>query len=134
MTDQIQEKKVTLVGEYQLTDLDGHPIDPRSSIQNRSDKATSSSQWRKRRRIRPHIELRALMWRMGVDCLATTLEEVRDRTDVVVDSVTRPVSKNAWSRSIHHLQLFWRGLMKSFRVIFSLCLLQALLHSKHSPR
>jgi hypothetical protein len=125
MTDQSQEKKVTLVGEYQLTDLDGHPIDPRSSFQNR---------WRKRRRIRPHIELRALMWRMGVDCLATTLEEVRDRTDVVVDSVTRPVSKNAWSRSIHHLQLFWRGLMKSFRVIFSPCLLQALLHSKHSPR
>lgn len=30
------------------------------------------------------------MWRMGVDFLAAGLDEVRTRTDVVVDSVTRP--------------------------------------------
>jgi hypothetical protein len=129
-----QEKTATLVDEYQLTDLDGHPADPQS-FEDGNDNATSSSRRRRNRyRIRPYIELRALLWRMGVDCLATSLEEVRDRTDVVVDSVTRPVSVIAFSRVIHHLQFCWRGLTKSFHFIFSPCLLPALLHSKRSPR
>ena len=34
--------------------------------------------------------MRALRWRMGLDFLAAGLDEVQDRTNVVVDSVTRP--------------------------------------------
>ena len=40
--------------------------------------------------LKPHNWLRALLWRMGVDFLAAGLDEVRNSTDVVVDSVTRP--------------------------------------------
>lgn len=44
-----------------------------------------------RRRIsKPYLLMRALLWRMGFDFLAASLDEVQDRTNVVVDSVTRP--------------------------------------------
>ena len=94
------EKKVALCDEYQLTDFDGHPaVIAVSSFENGEDATMSSSRRRKHRyRVRPHLWLRALLWRMGVDFLATGLEEVRDRTDVVVDSVTRPVSGIVLSR------------------------------------
>eukprot|EP00581_Thalassiosira_minuscula_P003127 CAMPEP_0183746620 /NCGR_PEP_ID=MMETSP0737-20130205/66850_1 /TAXON_ID=385413 /ORGANISM="Thalassiosira miniscula, Strain CCMP1093" /LENGTH=1283 /DNA_ID=CAMNT_0025982321 /DNA_START=48 /DNA_END=3899 /DNA_ORIENTATION=+ len=39
---------------------------------------------------RTYAWLRAILWRMGVDFLAAGLDEVRNRTDVVVDHVSRP--------------------------------------------
>lgn len=92
------EKKVKLVDEYHLTDLDGHPADiAPNGFGNDGDDETSSARRKNRYRTRPYIWFRALLWRMGVDFLASSLEEVRSRTDVVVDSVTRPVSGKALS-------------------------------------
>ena len=44
----------------------------------------------RRRLSKPRMWMRALLWRMGLDFLAAGLDEVQDRTNVVVDSVTRP--------------------------------------------
>ena len=52
--------------------------------------STSSRRKKTRYRSRPYMFVRSVLWQMGVDFLAAGLDEVRNRTDVVVDSVTRP--------------------------------------------
>mmetsp|Transcript_16842 Transcript_16842/g.36372 ORF Transcript_16842/g.36372 Transcript_16842/m.36372 type:complete len:1185 (+) Transcript_16842:163-3717(+) len=100
------DKKASLMGEDHLTDSDGHPYredtvvaDPGAPIINGEDgedydasigEIPSSSRRKNIYRSRPYVWFRALLWRMGVDFLAAGLDEVRSRTDVVVDSVTRP--------------------------------------------
>jgi hypothetical protein len=78
--------------EYNLTDRDGHPTTAPNSFDYCRDTTYSTQRRSRLGSNRPYIWFRALLWRMGVDFLANSLEEVRNQTDVVVDSVTRPVS------------------------------------------
>ena len=55
-----------------------------------SDNAPIPSCVQTRRRSKAYRWLRALLWRGGVDFLAAGLDEVRNSTDVVVDSITCP--------------------------------------------
>jgi hypothetical protein len=80
----LTEKRAPLVQEDHYVD-----IDAKMPAEISSRKADSSATPR-RRLSKPHLWMRALLWRMGFDFLAAGLEEVQDRTNVVVDSVTRP--------------------------------------------
>ena len=93
------EKTAPLIKGDHLTDSDGHPIRDNvnaptttaTTLDDRDDSTTFTAFGRKSRyKSRPLIWLRALLWRLGVDFLAAGLDEVRNRTDVVVDNVTRP--------------------------------------------
>ena len=64
-----------------------------SSVLNKDgdEGSTVSSQQRTRYHMRrPYIWLRSIMWRMGVDFLSASLDEVKNKTDTHVDHVTRP--------------------------------------------
>lgn len=89
------ERTTPLIKGDHLSGSNGYPssdnaIAPADVIK-RDDSATTTPLGRTSRyRSRPLIWLRALLWRLGVDFLAAGLDEVRNRTDVVVDNVTRP--------------------------------------------
>ncbi len=91
------EKTAPLIKGDHLTDSDGRPIRDTINVPTNletSDDSTSFTAFGRKSRFkiksRPLIWLRALLWRLGVDFLAAGLDEVRNRTDVVVDNVTRP--------------------------------------------
>ena len=89
------EKTAPLIKGDHLTESDGHPIRDSvhvpTNLETRDDSTSFTAFGRKSRfKSRPLIWLRALLWRLGVDFLAAGLDEVRNRTDVVVDNVTRP--------------------------------------------
>ncbi|KAL7481386.1 hypothetical protein ACHAW6_007069 [Cyclotella cf. meneghiniana] len=91
LTGQTLEKRAPLVQEDHLVDSDAKASssEPSGVFQEGASRMEPPSSPR-RRFSRPHMWMRALLWRMGFDFLAAGLDEVRDRTDVVVDSVTRP--------------------------------------------
>ena len=77
----IPEKKAALVQE-------DHYVDSDSKVS--AEISGRESPTPRRRLSKAHLWMRALLWRMGLDFLAAGLDEVQDRTNVVVDSVTRP--------------------------------------------
>ncbi|KAL7554625.1 hypothetical protein ACHAWF_018127 [Thalassiosira exigua] len=91
----LSEKKTRLIDEDHLED-DERRADVNSTASSAvppEDTEVRPSEKKKRKKKfyhRPYTWLRAILWRMGVDFLAAGLDEVRNRTDVVVDSVTRP--------------------------------------------
>jgi hypothetical protein len=91
----VPEKTAPLITGDHLTDSDGRPISDyvniSTSVEAPDDSTTFTAFGRKSRyQSRPLMWLRALLWRLGVDFLAAGLDEVRNRTDVVVDNVQRP--------------------------------------------
>lgn len=82
------EKRAPLICEDHLPDSD---IDiARGAKGSTAEDGSSFPRRKKRYRSRAYGWFRAIAWRMGMDFLAAWLDEVRNRTDVVVDSVTRP--------------------------------------------
>jgi len=92
------EKRARLVNEDHLSESDRYGIGVVISVSDlypsgsgsREDFGGAAARRRKHRYQRPYTWQRALLWQMGVDFLAAGLDEVRNQTDVVVDSVTRP--------------------------------------------
>ena len=83
------------VGAIRHGTTKGHSATAPQSLANVDDATSSlstSSQGKNRFSSRTYSWFRDLLWRLGFDFLASFFEEVRNRTDVVVDSVTLPVS------------------------------------------
>ena len=85
-----------VVGEISHGTTNGHsdtaPPQLRANLDDATSSLSTSSRGKSRFRSRTYSWLRDLLWRLGFDFLASFCEEVRNRTDVVVDSVTLPVS------------------------------------------
>ena len=121
----------SLDDEYKLTDRDGHPTTAPNSFDYCQDTTYSTQRRSRLGSNRPYIWFRALLWRMGVDFLANGLEEVRNQTDVVVDSVTRPVSfELVLCLNIYFVQYYRMPHDFLFVCVCSPCPPLALLHSK----
>jgi hypothetical protein len=85
-----------VVGEISHGTTYGHsataPPQSRANLDDATSSLSTSSRGKSRFCSRTYSWLRDLLWRLGFDFLASFCEEVRNRTDVVVDSVTLPVS------------------------------------------
>jgi hypothetical protein len=81
LTGQTLEKRAPLVQEDHLVDSDtkASRSEPSGLFRDGASRVEPPSAPR-RRFSRPHMWMRALLWRMGFDFLAAGLDEVRDRT------------------------------------------------------
>jgi hypothetical protein len=89
------------VGEIRHGTTKGHSATAPQSLANVDDATSSlstSSRGKNRFSSRTYCWFRDLLWRLGFDFLASFFEEIRNRTDVVVDSVTLPVSTSVSAR------------------------------------